>query len=94
MKARLVTRQRQILSDSERVEMVIWEVPNPVEPSEHHFKYRLVYIADGERVVGFDNERGKGDHLHLNGEEVPYSFTTIETLIEDFLAHVAQWRRP
>lgn len=30
-------------------------------------------------------ERGKGDHCHLDGMEVPYSFTGVEQLIEDFI---------
>ena len=47
------------------VEIVIWRVPKLVLPSEHSFKYRLVYIVDGERIVGYDNERGKGDHTHI-----------------------------
>jgi len=45
-------------------------------------------------VVGFDNERGKGDHVHLDGTEVPYAFTSVEQLIEDFIAAVAARREP
>jgi len=75
MKARLVTRARDSRSDGSLVEMVIWQVPVPVPPCTHCFKYSLVYIRDKVRVVGFDNERGKGDHVHLDGQEIPYSFT-------------------
>ena len=39
-------------------------------------------------MVGFDNERGKGDHCHLDGVESPYNFTTVEQLVEDFIAAV------
>lgn len=46
------------------VQIVVWSVPRPVPPSAHRFKYRLVYIRDGRRVLGYDNERGKGDHRH------------------------------
>jgi len=53
----------------------------------------MVYIQNGERVVGFDNERGKGDHKHLDGTEYPYPFTTLEQLIEDFLLEVEKRRR-
>ena len=38
--------------------------------------------------MGFDNERGKGDHSHLDGVEAPYNFTTVEQLVEDFIAAV------
>lgn len=42
----------------------------------------------GVRVVGFDNERGKGDHCHLRGREKPYRFTSVDALVEDFIAAV------
>jgi len=73
-------------------EIVIWQVPTPVPPTTHGYKYRLVYIRDGVRVVGFDNERGKGDHMHLDGQERPYRFTSIAQLIEDFIAEVEHRR--
>lgn len=70
------------------VEMVVWRVPKPVPPSEHPFKYRLVFVRDGKRVVGYDNERGKGDHKHLGQRELAYRFVDIETLVADFLRDV------
>lgn len=70
------------------VEMVVWRVPEPAPPSEHSFKYRLVFVRDGKRVVGYDNERGKGDHKHLEQRELPYRFVDIETLMADFLRDV------
>lgn len=70
------------------VEMVVWQVPKPVPPSEHPFKYRLVFVRDGKRVVGYDNERGKGDHKHLGQRELQYRFVDIETLVADFLRDV------
>ena len=35
----------------------------------------------GSREVGYDNERGKGDHRHLEGTETPYAFTGVEQLM-------------
>ena len=43
-------------------------------------------------LVGYDNERGKGDHRHIEGREEAYLFRGWETLIDDFLAAVAQMR--
>lgn len=63
-------------------------IPEPLAPSEHHFKYRAAYAVDGVRVVGFDNGRGKGDHCHVRGAEGKYSFVSVERLIEDFIAAV------
>ena len=70
------------------IEMVVWKVPQPVPPSQHAFKYRLVFIRKDERVVGYDNERGKGDHKHFAEQEVSYKFVDIETLMADFLRDV------
>ena len=61
-------------------------------PATHGYKYRAAYAVKGVRVVGFDNERGKGDHCHVGGVERPYAFTTVEKLVEDFIAAVAAAR--
>ena len=73
-----------------RIEGVVWQVPEPVPPSEHCYKYRLVYIVAGERVVGYDNERGKGDHKHLRGVEIAYHFVDVPTLLADFIKDVQE----
>ncbi|MBI2740210.1 MAG: hypothetical protein HYX38_27145 [Rhodospirillales bacterium] len=75
------------------MELVVWRVLAPVPPSQHGFKYRAAYVVNGERIVGFDNERGKGDHMHGGGEEKPYTFTTADQLVEDFTAAVDAARR-
>jgi len=87
MKAALVHRLRRPYRGG-MVEGVIWEVPQPVPPSTHHYKYRLVYIVNGARVVGYDNERGKGDHKHLRGAELRYVFRGVDELMADFEADV------
>ena len=93
MKAELITRFKSVAEDGGVMELVVWRVPQPVPPTEHGYKYRAVYAVDGVRVVGFDNERGKGDHRHLHGRELPYTFTTVDGLVEDFIAAVDAARR-
>ena len=88
MKAELVHRTKSILPGGEIVEMVIWRLPHPVPGSSHSYKYRLFFGRDGKRIVGFDNEREKGDHCHLDGKEYPYRFTSVNELMTDFLAEV------
>ena len=68
--------------------MVIWKLPRPVAGSAHSYKYRLFFGRNGMRLVGYDNERGKDDHRHLDGHEIPYDFTSVERLVQDFLADV------
>ena len=85
--AELVLRTRNHVNAGV-VEMVVWKVPSPVPPSAHPFKYRLVFLRDGKRLVGYDNERGKGDHMHLGGREMSYRFVDVDTLMRDFLRDV------
>jgi hypothetical protein len=92
MKAELLHRFRDITEDGHIIEMVVWRVPNSVPPSKHGLKYRFAYIVNGKRVVGFDNERGKGDHCHLDGQEYTYDFQSLERLIDDFIREVEQRR--
>ena len=94
MPAQLITRFKDVTADGAILELVIWKVPEPVPPTEHIYKYRAVYVVNGMRVVGFDNERDKGDHCHLDGTELPYVFTGVDQLIEDFIAAVAARREP
>lgn len=92
MKATLVIERRIVFGDRDFAEAVIWKVPDSVPPTKHGFKYRLVYIVDGHRVIGFDNERGRGDHRH-NGEKVfEYQFLGIDRLMEDFAIAIERWR--
>ena len=87
MNATLIQRiKRQYASGI--VEIAIWKLPEPVMPCQHHYKYRLVYVVEGVRVVGYDNERGKGDHCHYRALESPYRFDSLENLLADFWADV------
>jgi hypothetical protein len=92
--AELIVSFKDITPDGDIIEMRIWKVPEPVPPTRHGFKYRLYYGRNGRRIVGFDNERGKGDHRHLDGHESAYVFVDVGTLIEDFIAEVEKRRAP
>ena len=92
MQAELIHRFRDVTDDGHIIEMVVWRVPDPVPPTTHGLKYRLAYVVDGERIVGFDNERGKGDHCHLDGQEQPYAFVSLDQLLEDFIREVDRRR--
>ncbi|MGA3115663.1 MAG: DUF6516 family protein [Syntrophobacteraceae bacterium] len=49
--------------------------------------------ADGLDVIRYDNERGKGDHRHTEGQEDQYSFETVKRLVLDFYEAVRQTRK-
>lgn len=53
----------------------------------------ITRTADGSDVIRYDNERGKGDHLHIKEEETPYRFETVKKLVLDFYEAVRQMRK-
>jgi len=60
------------------VEIKLWQVP-PTTDKPHGFKYSLVYIVAGERVIGYDNGERRGDHRHYGEREEAYAFTPLHT---------------
>lgn len=91
-KAALIYHDKTALPEGGIVDMKIWALPQATSERPHGLKYSLYYGRDGERIVGYDNEAGKGDHRHLRGGEEAYRFTTVERLIADFLADVEKER--
>jgi hypothetical protein len=91
-KAELVYHDKAFLDDGLIVEMTIWRLQVRTTERPHALKYSLFFGRSGERIVGYDNERGKGDHRHYRNREEAYRFTTIEALVADFLADVATAR--
>lgn len=65
MKAVRIFYDKALLPDGSIVEMVIWQLPSASPERPHGLKYSLFYGFDGQRIVGYDNERGKGDHKHI-----------------------------
>lgn len=88
MKATQIIKSRTVLDENSFIDMAVWHLPEPVLGSEHPFKYRLALVVGGECVMRYDNERGKGDHKHINGLEVKTTFTTLEKLLDDFVSDV------
>ena len=91
MKAELLMRERRVLEVG-FVEVIVWGLPEPLSGSTHSLKYRLAYIVEGECVLRYDNESGKGDHRHIGGKETTYVFISVDQLLDDFLADVARWK--
>ena len=91
MPAVLVAQAKEVRDDGSIIEIVIWELSEPLGPSTHCFKYRLYYGAAGINRVRYDNERGKGDHRRLGDFEEDYVFTTVAKLLADFESDVNEW---
>ena len=44
----------------------------------------MFLVANGKVILGIDNHRPKGPHLHLGTEEMPYNYEGDGQLIADF----------
>ena len=83
MKGKLV-RHIKVREDTGNItEVKMWRV-NPSFDKPHGYKYSLVYIVKGKRVIGYDNAEGKGDHRHYGDKEEVYTFKSVDKLFEDF----------
>jgi hypothetical protein len=91
MKATELFRRRIVYTENSFAELVLWRLSGPLSGSNHAFKYRLAYVVDGECVLRYDNEAGKGDHRHVGSRESRYVFSTPERLIADFQRDIARW---
>jgi Family of unknown function (DUF6516) len=93
VKATIEYHDKVLLPDGGIVKMTIWRLPAASAERPHGLKYSLYYGKGGQRIEGYNNEAGKGDHRHLGLREEQYTFTTVEALIADFLADVERARR-
>lgn len=88
MKAQRIFYDKAVLPDGFIIEMTIWQLQNGSTERPHGLKYSLFYGRDGVRLVGYDNERGKGDHKHIRDVETRYKFQNVEKMVADFMADV------
>lgn len=92
MRAKLVNHLKVRDERGNIVETRMWQVSTtPDKP--HGYKYSLVYIVNGVRVIGYDNGEGQGDHRHYGDKQQSYNFTTLKQLSRDFLADVETWKK-
>ena len=93
MDAELDYKFRRELSEGKFIEAVVWLLPKPLPGSAHSFKYRLAYVDHDKCVVRFDNERGKGDHMHIGDQEFDYKFVDTKKLMVDFMVEVEKFKK-
>ncbi len=91
MKAELVYHEKKYFDNGSFREIKIWRVPQSTD-KPHGYKYSFVYIVKGERVIGYDNAEGRGDHRHHDDKEQPYKFQGLEKLWHDFTGDVRKFR--
>ena len=93
MKATKLFHDKATLPDGSIVEMTIWQLVTANRERPHGLKYSLYYGRADKLLVGYDNERGKGDHKHIGEREMRCRFVSVEQLVADFLADVDSARQ-
>ena len=86
--ASLIENLKLVLDSGAIIQIRIWRLPRATRERPHRLKYSLFYGRPGERIIGYDNEAGKGDHRHYRDREEYYSFVSLERLIADFEADI------
>ena len=90
MRARLILDAKTLLADGRILQRTVWQLPHPTADRPHGLKFRLYCGKDGQTIVRYDNESGKGAHRHVGPNEVEstYEFISMRKLLHDFLADV------
>lgn len=90
MKAQIRFQQKLTLIHEKTDEVAIAglkivEIPkSKYYPEGLKYSLFLVYKNTGQVIIGFDNHKPKGPHLHYKENEVSYEFKNMEQLVEDF----------
>jgi len=72
-----------VTGDAAIAELKIWSVPKFKDYPEGR-KFSLFLVTGGEVVIGIDNHKPKGPHLHLGSRELPYLYRNESLLLADF----------
>jgi len=80
MKATRMIAEKEVWTDGTIVEIMVWRLPRATADRPHGFKYRLYCGRAGRCLVRFDDEAGKGDHVHYGRRQRPYRFISLHGL--------------
>jgi uncharacterized protein DUF6516 len=91
-KGKLIKHIKVVEDTGNIIEVKLWQV-EPTTDKPHGYKYSLVYVVKGKRVIGYDNAEGKGDHRHCEGRTETYRFTDLRTLVSDFYGDIEKFKK-
>ena len=92
MGSRLIKHVKIIEDDGGIVEIRMWRI-KPSNDKPHGFKYSLVYIVEGRRVIGYDNAERQGDHRHCRDIIEKYEFRGLRRLARDFYNDIEKYKK-
>ena len=75
---------RHLLDEENFLEIAYYEIETD-QFRPHGWRYRLAWIQKDACRVLFDNHHGKADHYHVDGQEFPYEFSSVDQLVKHFV---------
>ena len=87
MGSELIEYLRQEIQDRYILEIRVWHVRDDRYPARLKYSLACVDRLTSRKVV-MDNHFPKDPHLHLDDVEIPYMFSGISKLLDDFRDHV------
>ena len=84
MKAVLVRHEKFIVRRRFVIEISVHQIDRS-ERYRDGLKWGLICVdqTSGRRVL-MDNHHPKGPHIHINDDELPYEFESLDELVADF----------
>ena len=84
MKASLIRHEKFIVRRRYVVEISVHQMPKS-ERYRDGLKWGLICVdqVTGSKVL-MDNHHPKGPHIHIDDDELPYDFRSLEQLVTDF----------
>lgn len=84
MKAVLVRHEKFIVRRRYLIEISVHQIPRSKQ-YEDGLKWRLICVDRlSEKRVLMDNHHPKGPHIHIDDDEMPYDFTGLDELVNEF----------
>lgn len=88
LRAEIIFKEKRVVLHKATAQLAIaeirvWKIPRSVHYPDGR-KFSLFLVLAGKVIVGIDNHRPKGPHLHRSNDESVYEYTDDKALIEDF----------
>ena len=75
------------VTQNEISEVNAWKVPKSRVCPEG-ISYRMAFIRDGKKILGYDNNTHEGHHKHVLSKKSKIVFTSLEKLFAQFMKEI------
>ena len=84
MKAILVWHEKFIVKRRYLIEISVHQIPRS-DRYKDGLRWRLICIDQAtEKRVLMDNHHPKSPHIHIDNDEMPFDFTGLDELVDEF----------